>query len=536
MRRCCLAAALPVMFAAGCARPPAAAAPERAEMFRDIAGQSGIAFRHQTGAQGQFLLPEIMGSGAALFDFDQDGDLDVFLVQGAAPAISRLYRNELVPAGKLAFTDATAAAGLAQPAQGTGMGAALGDFDNDGRPDLLVTRFGRNALYRNLGGGSFREVTAESPAVALDGKWSTSAAFFDYDRDGWQDLVILNYIDYSIAANKRCFSPAGELDYCTPRVYRPAAAHLFHNERGRFVEVPGAFQAALGPGLGVTVLDANEDGWDDVFAANDSMANHLWINQRNGSFAEKALESGVAYGEEGLAKAGMGVAPGDYDNDGDEDLAVLNLLREGASLFRNSGRGDFADVSLASGLHAATFQYTGFGAGWADFDLDGRLDLFLANGAVARREEQRGQPYPFLERNLLLLQPGAGGRFPSALPVGDAAVSRGAAFGDIDNDGDVDILLNVNNGAARLLRNDSRPPARNWLAVESGGGGPGLGLGRRVAVTAPGQPRQIRVIRSAYSYLSASQPRAFFGLGGGGRAAVNDGAEGAVNRVVRLTH
>jgi hypothetical protein len=492
--------------------------------FRDEASATGLRFRHQPGAQGNFYLPEIMGSGAALCDFDQDGDLDAFLIQGSPGSSNLYFRNELVPSGKLSFTEATTQAGLTR--SGIGMGAAIGDLDNDGRPDLLVTYLGRNALYRNNGDGTFRDDSNE--AIALAGRWSTSAAFFDYDRDGWQDLVILNYVDYSIATNQRCFAPTGELDYCTPRVYRPAVAHLFHNDRGSYREVPNAFATALGPGLGVAVIDANDDGWPDLFVANDSMANHLWINQRNGTFAEQALAQGVAYGEEGVVKAGMGVAPGDYDNDGREDLLVLNLMREGASLFRNVSSGNFTDASLVTGLHAQTFPYTGFGAGFADFDRDGRLDLFLANGSVTRREEQRGQPYPFLEQNLLLNQIN-GGRF-AAFTIGEPAVSRGAAFGDIDNDGDVDVLVNVNNGNARLLLNTT--PPKNWLAVTAPG--PGLGLGRRVDVTAPGMPRQVRVIRSAFSYLSASPPVAWFGLGGADRARVNDGPDGDVNRAVRL--
>ena len=509
-----------LLLACSCGKPPQA--PVEAP-FRDGAAASGLRFRHQPGAQGKFYLPEIMGSGAALCDFDQDGDLDAFLIQGAPGSSNRYFRNELIPSGKLTFRDVTAEAGLTQ--SGIGMGAAIGDVDNDGRADLLVTYLGRNVLYRNNGDGTFADVTNE--AVALDGRWSTSAAFFDYDRDGWQDLVILNYIDYSIATNQRCFAPNGDLDYCTPRVYRPAEAQLFHNEQGRYRKVDKAFAAALGPGLGVTVVDANDDEWPDLFIANDSMANHLWINQRNGTFTEQALGHGVAYGEEGVVKAGMGVAPGDYDNDGREDLLVLNLMREGASLFRNAGTGNFVDVSLATTIHAQTFPFTGFGAGFADFNRDGLLDLFLANGAVTRREEQRGQPYPFLESNLLLTQ--AGGRF-AGVKVGEPGVSRGAAFGDVDNDGDVDVLVNVNNGDARLLLNTQ--PGGNWLAVSAPG--PGLGLGRRVEVTAPGLPKQVRVIRTAFSYLSASPPVAWFGLGKAEKARVDSMAEGAVNRQVSL--
>src|SRR5207253_1781553 len=226
---------------------------------------------------------------------------------------------------------------------------------------------------------------------------------------------------------------------------------------------------AQGRGLGVVAFDANGDGWPDLFVANDASANHLWINQKNGRFIEHALESGVAYSEDGLPKAGMGVAAGDYDNDGAEDLLVLNLMREGATLFRNNGRGDFADSSLKTGIRAITFPYTGFGVGWLDFDNDGWLDMFIANGAVSLREEQRGRPTPFRERSLLIRNPGVSGEpfvdvTEKAGPIFELQeVRRGAAFGDIDNDGDIDILVTNNNGPARLLLNDL--PRRNWLGI-----------------------------------------------------------------------
>jgi enediyne biosynthesis protein E4 len=482
-----------------------------APWFQDVAPASGINFIHKPGATGQFYMPEIMGSGAALLDYDGDGDLDVLLLQSGHG--SRLYRNELIPTGKLRFTDVTRESGFDYA--GYGMGIATGDFDNDGRIDVLVTGYGGNALYRNLGGGVFRNVTAESPDIILAGKWSTGAAFFDYDRDGRQDLIIVNYLDYSMANNKRCYAPTGELTYCTPKVYPPASAHLFHNEGGRFVDVTkqSGMNRALGRGLGVAVFDANGDGWPDVFVANDASANHLWINQRDGTFVERGLQSGVAYGEEGVEKAGMGVAVGDYNNDGHEDLLVLNLMREGATLFNNDGHGSFADVSLKTGIHAITFPYTGFGAGWIDFDNDGWLDLFLANGAVTLREEQRGQPYPFLERNLLIRNDGRGRFIDESDRAGavftQRGVSRGAAFGDIDNDGSMDILVSTNNGPARILRNNL--PHRNWLNVQIDG--PGLGIGARVAVKAGGLPELWRRVHTDSSYLSASDARVHFGLG-----------------------
>jgi len=483
-------------------RPPASSPPPETqkEWFTDIAADAGIQFRHNPKTEGKFYMPEIMGSGCALFDLDNDGDLDVFLVQASGP--HRLYRND----GKGRFNEVPDAGGIVNGSI-YGMGVAAADFDNDGFVDLLVTGFGGNgsALYRNNGGtGTFTNVTAASPDFAfLKDRWSTSAAFFDYDRDGWLDLVILNYIDYSIRANKACYAPTGELDYCTPRVYQSLPAHLFHNDKGRgFKRVAGAFDKATGPGLGVLPIDANQDGWPDLFIANDSMANHLWINQRDGTFKEQALETGLAYGEEGLAKAGMGVAAGDYDNDGDEDLLVLNLMREGATLFRNDGPSKgFIDASQASGIHALTLPWTGFGVAWQDFDRDGLLDLFVANGAVTRREDQRGQNYPFAERNLVLQQRPAG-RF-SEIPYPQNGIARGASFGDIDNDGDTDVLLNMNNGPARLLRNNSS--GGNWIAVH------GLKEGSRVELRSGGL--QIRYARSSGSYLSASPLVSHFGVG-----------------------
>jgi hypothetical protein len=484
-------------------------------LFRDIAPETGLVFQHVNGATGRFYMPEIMGAGAALFDYDGDGDLDIFLVQSGSledpskgPG-NRLFRNDLIPTGKLKFIDVTDEAGLRF--SGYGMGAATGDFNNDGRVDLLVTNFGPNVLYLNLGNGKFKDVTAESPGVRKAGDWSTSASFFDYDRDGWPDLIILSYVDFSLMGNKKCFGPAGEPDYCTPVAYRAVPAALFHNEHGRFVDITAnsGIDKARGPGLGVVAVDVDHDGWLDLFVANDTAANHLWMNQRNGTFTESALEHGVAYSEEGQPKAGMGVAAGDYDNDGDEDLVVLNLMREGASLFRNEGKGLFTDVSLASRIHAATLPYTGFGVDWFDFDNDGCLDLFFANGAVTLREQSQGSRYA--EQNLLLRNPCSGDPFEDVTArAGDVMrlveVSRGAAFGDIDNDGWVDILLTNNNGLVRLLHNESRAGA--WLSVRVSPPGVRVGLYRS------GQPTLWRRSHTDSSYLSASDPRVHFGLGG----------------------
>ncbi len=495
------------------AKEPPPAAP--AISFRDAASETGLAFEHRNRAAGEFHMPEIMGAGVALFDMDGDGDLDVFLVQSVGPG--KLYRNELIPSGKLAFTDVTAQSGIAY--KGYGMGAATGDIDNDGDLDLLITGYGSRALYRNDGGGRFTEIPLPPQPVA--NLWSTSASFFDYDRDGKLDLVILSYVNFSRQNNKKCQAATGEADYCTPKAYTPMSARLYRNEGGgRFTDVTAksGIDRALGPGLGVAAADLNHDGWPDLFVANDTAANHVWINQRNGTFREAALESGAAFSEDGLAKAGMGVAVADMDQDGDEDLFVLNLMREGASLFRNDGIGpngypSFLDISKLSGIFAATFNFTGFGVGWIDADNDGALDLYLSNGAVTLREEQRGQPAPFRERNLLLRGDGRG-KFTDVSRQSGAVfaleeVTRGAAFGDIDNDGDTDIVITNNNGPARLLLNES--PKSNWIDVRLTAP---VTTGALVTLyRTGGLPALHGRCHTDSSYASASDPRVHFGLG-----------------------
>jgi len=461
-------------------------------------------------------MTEIMGSGAALFDYDRDGDLDVYLVQSAGEQGNRLFRNELVPSGKLRFTDVTtqSAAGL----KAYGMGVAAGDYDNDGFPDLYVTNFGHNVLLHNNGNGTFTDVTAQ--AGVDDDRWSTSAAFVDYDRDGRLDLFVLNYLDFTLQGNKRCFAPTGEPDYCTPSMYKPVTARLFHNEGGgRFkdVTVAAGIAAARGPGLGIACADFNADGWPDCYVANDGMANLLWLNQGNGAFREAALERGAAYAEDGAARAGMGVTAGDFDNDGDDDILVTNLRREGATLYRNDGKGNFFDASLQFGLGPLTFPFTGFGVEWFDYDHDTWLDLFIANGAVTRLESQRGQPHPFRERNLLLRNEGEGKRFRDlSAEAGPALapeeVSRSVAFGDIDNDGDLDVLVTNNNGPVRLLLNEATH-GRPWLELELEGVKCNrMALGARVALHRTGQRPLWRRVHTDSSYLCANDPRVHFGL------------------------
>ncbi len=511
---------LVVLALAGCRHEPEPAARSE-DLFQEAAARTGLKFHHFTGSTGERYMPEIMGAGVALLDYDNDGDLDVYLVQGAAfdpsrqpgePLGNRLYRNDLSSTGSLGFTDVTVESGTGH--SGYGMGVATGDYDNDGDVDLYVTNFGPNVLYRNDGRGRFTDVTRL--AGVDDDRWSTSAAFVDYDRDGALDLFVLNYVDFTVTGNKRCYAPTGELDYCTPKAYNPVTARLFRNEGGgRFLDVSVAsgISAARGPGLGVTSADLNGDGWVDLYVANDTAANLLWINQKNGTFRENGLPAGAAYSEDGLAKAGMGVSAGDYDNDGWEDLVVVNLTREGATLFRNDASGGFQDVTLATGLKPITYPFTGFGVDWFDYDHDGWLDLFIANGAVTIQESLRGQPYPFHQKNQLIRNE-AGKRFTDVSARAGTAlalseVTRGAAFGDIDNDGDVDIVLTNNNGPARLLLNQAAGGG-HWLVVRLAGG---VSQGARVAVLRRGARPLWRRAHTDSSYLSASDPRVHFGLG-----------------------
>jgi enediyne biosynthesis protein E4 len=506
-----------------------------APIFREVAAQVGLNFRHFTGATGEFYMPEIMGSGVALFDFDGDGDLDVYLPQGTLvdttrrpadalfplpagqPRGHRLFRNDLKPGGKLHFVDVTREAGV--EGEGYGMGGAVGDYDNDGDLDLYVTNFGPNILYRNNGNGTFTDVTRE--AGVDDERWSSSAAFLDYDRDGDLDLFVANYIDFTIKGNRKCFAATGERDYCTPSIYRPVPSRLFRNEgAGKFADVTrtAGIGNAFGPGLGVACADFNADGWLDIYVANDGAANLLWINKGDGTFEESALLSGVAYAADGVARAGMGVGCGDFDNDGDEDVLVTNLRREGSTLYRNDGKGLFHDASAELGLAHTSFLSTGFGTGWFDYDHDGRLDLFTANGAVTLLETLKGTPYPFAQRNQLFHNEGEKRKFVEITTAAGPAlalleVGRGAAFGDIDNDGDIDIVVSNNNGPVRLLRNEAGS-GNHWLEIRLEGVKDNRsGLGARIAVLRKGMPALWRRCSTDGSYLSASDARVHFGLG-----------------------
>lgn len=511
------------------------AAQESGARFRDVSKEAGLHFEHFIGATGEFYLPEIMGSGGALFDYDNDGDLDVFLVQGTmldaekAPGKSlfppakgwspgnRLFRNELIPSGKLRFVDVTAKSGLAHT--GYGMGAATGDYDNDGNTDLYLTCFGSNVLYRNNGDGTFSDVTLQ--AGVDDPRWSSSAAFADIDRDGDLDLYVCNYVDFTVKGNKRCFAPTGEVDYCAPAAYRPVPDRLFLNQGdGRFTDATqrSGIGGSVGPGLGVTFADLDRNGWIDIYVANDGAANLLWMNKGDGSFEENGLMSGAAYGADGVARAGMGVTAADFDNDGDDDLLVTNLLKEGSTLYRNNGKGLFDDATIDYNISQLSFVSTGFGVSWFDYDNDGWLDIFAANGAVTLLPALRGDKYPFHQVNQLFRNEGEKRSIRDVTSEAGPAfklseVSRGAAFGDIDNDGDMDVLVTNNNGPTRLMLNESTGK-NHWISIRAlTARGSRDAIGARIGVTLKGGRTIWRRAHTDGSYLSAGDPRAHFGLG-----------------------
>jgi hypothetical protein len=477
-------------------------------------------------------MPEIMGAGVALFDYDNDGDLDVYLVQGTMleekqrPLFppppgwrpgNALFRNQLVETGRLRFVDVTREAGVGHV--GYGMGAAAGDYDNDGFEDLYVTNFGHNLLYRSNGDGTFSDVTRE--AGVDDVRWSTSAAWVDYDGDGFLDLFVANYVDFTVKGNKECYAPTGERDYCTPIAYKAVPSRLFRNlGDGTFRDVTEAsgIGSSYGPGLGVVCADFNSDSLVDIYVANDTAANRLWLNQGDGTFRENALEAGVAYSADGVPKAGMGVTAEDMENNGSQIILVTNLTREGASLFRDNGRGEFDDFTSQYGLAVPTLPFTGFGAKWFDYDNDGRLDLFIANGAVTIVESLQGSPYPYHQRNLLFRNEGRLRRFRETTQDAGPAlelseVSRGAAFGDIDNDGSVDIVVTNNNGPVRLLHNEAGSRG-SWLEVQLDAGPLNrYGIGARIGVVREDGETLWRRVHTDGSYLSSHDVRVHFGLG-----------------------
>jgi len=496
-------------------------------IFDEVAAEAGLNFRHYNGMTGKFYLPEIMGAGAALFDYDNDGDLDVFLVQGTAfepgskPDSSggRLFRNDLEVGknGKLRFTDVTEKSRIR--ATGYGMGAAVGDINNDGWPDLYLTNLGSNQMYLNKGDGTFDDVTKNT--ATDDPRWSTAAGFVDYDRDGWLDLIVVNYADFSVTNSPNCYAPTSARDYCTPRVFRAPGNRLFHNRRdGTFEDatISAGVDKEFGHGLGVVAADFDDDGWIDIYVANDGDPNQLWMNQENGTFKNEALLAGTAVNRDGKAEAGMGVDAGDFDGSGTDDIFVTHLMEETNTLFTNAGAAVFEDRTRETGLGMPGRRFTGFGTLFFDYDNDGWLDLLVVNGAVQLLPEliRKGDPFPLGQPNQLFRNTG-NGRFIEVVEQAGPSfqlleVSRGAAFGDIDNDGDTDVLVTNNNGPVRLLLNQLGN-RNHWLGLRiTAKNGRDL-LGARVDIVLKKDQVLRRRVRTDGSYLSANDPRVLVGLG-----------------------
>ena len=492
-------------------------------LFCDVSAELGLPVVEGPGPDGSFHLPEVMQGGIGLLDYDGDGALDILHVRAPLPGgpdariSNRLYRQG--PDGT--FSDVTAEAGLDAP--GFGQGLAIGDADNDGDPDVYVTNYGPDRFYRNDGNGRFTDATA---SAGFEGdRWSTSAAFFDYDGDGHLDLYVAHYLRLDPA--KRCTDPRGRREYCGPWSFHGTPDRLYHNEgdgtftdRTRSAGIVLAQSGARATGLGVLCADFTGDDLPDVFVANDLQSNQLWVNEGDGSFSEQGVQRGVAVDAYGHAEASMGVTAGDINGDGILDLFMTHLWQENNRLYVGSRTTFFRDGSDAAQLSRYDLERTGWGCGFFDFDNDGDLDLAVANGAVRRRPPLPGAPAgmwaEYVEPNQLFENDGTGlfaevddeavGSFSTEL-----GVSRGLAFGDLDDDGDVDLVVSGIDNSLRVYRNDVPAAGRHWLSVRALTRGRDA-IGARVTLSAGGRDR-LRLVAPSFSYLSSNDPVAHFGLG-----------------------
>ncbi len=509
-------------------------------LFEEAAEAHGLVFTHVNGMNGTHYFSEMMGPGCAFLDYDNDGDLDVFVVQGhqlGSAALAevpsgtyhqddapkdRLFRNDLrINADgsyELRFTDVTLVSGL--NSTGYGMGVAVADMDNDGWVDIYVSNWGPNTMWRNNGDGTWSDCTEESGTK--NSGWSTSCGFFDINHDDLVDLYVANYVDYDEISERTCYSASSAPDYCSPANFEPQSDALFLNlGNGRFQDITtlSGIGAKKSPGLGVTAGDFNGDNHTDIYVANDGRENYMWQNLGNNTFKDVALMAGCSVNVNGMTEAGMGAVVEDIDGDGDDDIFVTHLDGETNTLYRNQGQGTFDDVTASYNLSAPSVSFTGFGTGFFDYDNDGYLDFFVANGSVTDNLTlvRKGDPFPIHAINHLFHNQ-ENRKFENVTAVAGAAfeisdASRGVALGDVDNDGDVDILVSNVRGPTRLYLNQVGT-LQNWIGFRLVHGMPARdALGSRVTVILANGHTMTRCVRTDGSYCSARDPRVHFGIG-----------------------
>jgi hypothetical protein len=486
--------------------------PNEPVKFTDVTAAAGIRFVHNSGRTGKKWLPETMGSGVAFFDADGDGWLDILFVNGkdwtprGRHTTAALYRNN----HDGTFTDITRGSGL--DVELYGIGVTIGDYDNDGRDDVYITAYGSDRLFHNEGGGHFRDVTSQSGIN--NANFSSGAAWLDYDRDGKLDLFVANYVQWTPQGDLWCSLDGSTKSYCTPESYKGTSVKLFHNlGNGKFEDVTekAGLSEPTSKSLGVAVVDYNNDGWPDLFVANDTQPNKLYRNLQNGRFKEEGLAAGVAFGEDGVARGSMGVDSADYDRSGKAHLIVGNFSNQMLGLYHNEGNGLFVDEAPRSNVGRASLLTLTFGLFFFDYDLDGLPDILAANGHI---EEEIGRVQPKIQyQELPLLMRNAGhGRFEQVNAFTHAMVARGAAYGDFDRDGDLDVVFTTNNGPAYLYRNDGGN-RNHWLQLKLVGTKSNRnGIGAVTRVTSAGGT-QWQTVHSGSSYCSASDLALTFGLG-----------------------